>query len=543
MAIDRDALVRTFLAQSEENLRAMEEALVALEKRPEEIEVLHDIFRRAHRVKGDSMLLGFTGISEFTHLFEELLGLLRERKISANASVVSMLLRGVDALGEMVGEIGKGTSPSRAKASKKTSAETGTVSAPALSERQEEHEPSADLQQTKTIRVDTDKLDRILNLTGEIAINREQLGRMLEGMEKWPKESLLEAHRVSDRLYMDLQEIVMKSRMVPLGPVFRQMIRAVRDLSQAQGKMAELVIQGEEAEVDTAVIDHLRDPLTHMIRNAVDHGIQLPEARRAAGKDPCGRIVLRAYHEVGNVVIQMQDDGAGLNRRRIRERAKAAGLSAEPEKLADGDLLRLIFEPGFSTAEKVTSVSGRGVGMDIVKRNVELLRGTVAVSSEEGNGTTITIRLPLTMAIIAGFSVGVEEETYIIPLSNVEECLEMPRENGFRTDQNGIINLRGKTLPYVRLRSLFGLSGAAPERESVVVVQHPEGRAGIVVDALHGESQTVIKPLAKIFNTLPGVSGSAVLGTGRVALILDISGLLQETLKQATALSLTRSEP
>jgi len=265
----------------------------------------------------------------------------------------------------------------------------------------------------------------------------------------------------------------------------------------------------------------------HMLRNAVDHGIEPPEKRHAAGKDPCGRIQLRAYHETGNMVIQMSDDGAGLNRKAIADIARAKGLAAEPEKMPDADLYQLIFEPGFSTAAKVTDVSGRGVGMDIVRRNIEALRGTVALDSEEGKGTTFTIRLPLTLAIIEGFLVGVGEEIYVLPLDAVVECIEMPvSEASDRLE--GMINLRGQALPYIRLRHVLGAQGESRRREQIVVVRHNDVCAGLVVDALFGENHTVIKPLRQIFTGVGRLSGSTILGNGKVALILDVTKIVRE---------------
>jgi two-component system chemotaxis sensor kinase CheA len=265
-----------------------------------------------------------------------------------------------------------------------------------------------------------------------------------------------------------------------------------------------------------------------MIRNAVDHGIEPPHARKARGKDPCGRVTLRASHDAGSIVIQVADDGAGLDRKRIIERAMSLGIVAEPEKLPDAEIYGLIFEPGFSTAETVTDLSGRGVGMDVVRRNVDALRGSVAIDSRPGEGTTITIRLPLTLAIIEGFGVGVGDETYVIPLEAVLECVELPAQEQHQGNGHGVLYLRGRVLPYLRLRKLFALGDRAPSRENVVIVQHGDGQAGIAVDVLYGASQAVIKPLGELFEGLPGIAGSTILGNGRIALILDVPSLLRQ---------------
>jgi len=378
----------------------------------------------------------------------------------------------------------------------------------------------------------------MLNLAGEIAVAHGRLRQVLEAPSH-PIAEALEAHGQLERLSLNLQEQVMKARMVPVGPIFRQYMRTVRDIAHANGKSARLSIYGDDVEIDLSMVEQLKDPLTHMIRNSLDHGIEPPEARRQAGKDPCASITLKAFHQSANIVIQLIDDGAGLNRDRITARLRATGIVANPEQLPDHELFKFIFEPGFSTAEKVTDLSGRGVGMDVVRRNIETLRGTVGVESHFGEGTTITIRLPLTLAIIDGFSVGVGNETYVLPLHAVVECIELPVKERERDLRHGVINLRGEPLPYIRLRDWFGLSDSRPTRENAVVIETNGVKAGLVVDRLNGAQQTVIKPLGKRFQKLPGIIGSAILGNGRVALILDAAGLLREiTRAQAVPLAL-----
>jgi two-component system chemotaxis sensor kinase CheA len=386
---------------------------------------------------------------------------------------------------------------------------------------------------SRTLRVDVAKLDKLIDLSGEIAISRGRLADMLERRVSLTVDDILEAHREADRLYLDLQDLIMQARMVPLGPTFQQHHRTVRDLSAAGQKQVRLHLEGEDVEVDTAVVEHIRDPLMHMIRNALDHGLEAPAERQARGKDPCGQISLRAFHEGALVVIQVADDGKGLDRDRILRRAVERGLVAEGATPTDAEAFGLIFEPGFSTAEKVTEVSGRGVGMDVVRRNVDALRGSVSVESAPGQGTTVTLRFPLTLAIIQGFRVVVAGEVYILPLDVVAECVELPEgQEGGRT---GVLNLRGQPLPFLRLREHFGLGGAPPLRENAVVVEHAGARVGLAVDSLLGESQTVIKPLGKMFQGIRGISGSAILGDGRVALILDVGGLLREALRRSTS--------
>jgi two-component system chemotaxis sensor kinase CheA len=346
----------------------------------------------------------------------------------------------------------------------------------------------------------------------------------------------LEAHQDAAQLHVELQELVMQVRMVPVGPILKQYVRTARDLAAAQGKLARVVIEGEDVEVDTTIVEHLRDPLTHMIRNALFHGIETPEARRAAGKDPCGVISLSAWREAASIVIQLADDGAGFNRDRIVEEARRRGLANEPENLPDPELYRLVFEPGFSTAESVTEWSGRGMGMDVVRERIAALRGSIAIESLPGAGTSIRIRLPLTLAIIEGFGVGIGGETYVIPVDRVVECMELPPSGraGQRGAQ-GILELRGEALPYVRLRDLFAAGQIPAARESVVIVRHDFSRVGIVVDQLYGQSQAVIKPLGELFHGVRGLCGSTILGDGRVAFILDVPGLLETVLSRGAS--------
>jgi two-component system chemotaxis sensor kinase CheA len=391
----------------------------------------------------------------------------------------------------------------------------------------------------QSLRVDLGKLDRMLNLTVEFAIAQGRLRRTLE--EKYSAvgagREVLETHHGLEALFLELQELVMKIRMVPVGPTFHRLARSVRDAARKSGKLARMLVVGEDVEVDTTILEHIHDPLMHMIRNSVDHGLESPEVRRSLGKDPSGKIVLQAFHDAGNIVIQISDDGAGLDHERIVQHARNQGIIPEGSRLADSEIHNLIFQSGFSTAEKVSEVSGRGVGLDVVRRNVDALSGAIHVESRKGQGTTFTIRLPLTLAIIDGFAVKVGTETYVIPLSSVKECLELPRDS-HRSEEGGVINLRGEALPYVRLRDLFGSGGRGPGREKIIVVEYHGGRAGLAADELLGEQQAVIKPLGRLFRGIPGVSGSTILGNGRVALILDVPALCGEAIRRSSELVL-----
>jgi two-component system chemotaxis sensor kinase CheA len=544
--IDREALLQTFLAEADEIFGRMEQSLVALETHPGDDEILHALFRDAHTMKGSAGLVGFDAVRDLAHELEAVLERVRGRTLHVTDGLITLLLRSVDVLRRAVTEAAGGVTTASDEvvalrgqlAAVAGGADQGAASpapgapAEAAADVAAAHLPAGG----RTLRVDVAKLDRMLDLSGEIAISRGRLGELLERRQA-TIEDLIEAHREADRLYLDLQELVMKARMVPIGPSFHRHVRTIRDVATAQGKLARLVVEGDEVEVDTAVVEYVRDPLTHMVRNAVDHGIEAPEVRRARGKDPTGRVVLRAFHEAGSMVIQVEDDGAGLDRRRIAEKAASLGLAADASRMTDDDLARVVFEPGLTTVERVTEISGRGVGMDVVRRNVEALRGSVSIESEDGAGTTVTIRVPLTLAIIQGFKIGVSGEVYILPLDAVLECLDLPVEETASGTAFGIVNLRGHPLPYVRLREHLGTGGARPARENVVVVQHGSSVAGLAVDELHGESSTVIKPLGTMFKGIPGVAGSSILGDGKVALILDVPGLLRETLRQATRLA------
>ena len=538
MELEDDLLLQTFAAESEENLAAIEQSLIALERDPRAEEALRAIFRSAHTIKGNAATLGFRAVAEFAHLFEDVLDRLRKHQLLFGTALATQLLGAVDVLRQSIpraiaGHDGlSGPAPEVTAALQQHLLVEAEASAPPGRPAARDGEAAAAVPAqpgpelaTRSLRVDVEKLDRMLRLAGEIAVARGRQRALLEASGPRDGEAL-EVHRETDRLLLDLQEQIMQARMVPIGPVFRRHERAVRDIALAHGKLAQLSVEGDEVEVDTAVVEHMRDPLTHMIRNALDHGLEPPEQRAAAGKPRAGRVTLRARRDAGSIVIEVADDGAGLDLGRIRQAAAERGI--ETSRLREGELEALIFHPGLSTAPEVTELSGRGVGMEVVRRNVELLRGTIAVDSVRGAGTTVSIRLPLTLAIIDGFSVGAGEETYVVPLDAVVECLELPREAGAGSGGCGLIEVRGAALPFLRLRELFGLPAAAPGRENVVVVSQDGRLAGIAVDALFGRSQTVVKPLGQMFRGVPGVAGSTILGSGRVALILDVPTLLRQ---------------
>lgn len=547
-------LIEAFRAESEEIFERFEDLLLRLEQAPDDDELLHEIFRCAHTIKGNAACLAFDDLTAFAHVVEEVLEHLREHRAHADNATISRLLEAVDAMRDLAARAlaGDGALTSQQRALMEALGAADITSTFTAQKTQ---------RTLHSLRVGIDKLDRMLDLTGEIAIARGRL-RELAGSD----DRLLDAVREVDRLSFDLQELVMRARMVALAPALRPFQRVIRDVATARAKNVALLIEAGDVEIDSTVIEQLRDPITHMLRNAIDHGIELPAERITRGKDATGTIRISASHDRSGITIRIADDGNGLDEERIALRAQALGL--EPSQ-------NLIFEPGFSTADAVTNLSGRGVGMDIVRRNVEALRGTISVASQRGEGTTITIRLPLTLTVIEGFAVAAAGETYVLPIDSIAECLAMPPQAG--SDAFGVLNVRGEALPFLRLRNLFGLTpplphgeragvrgevtntpSAAPHpnplptsvgrgdsepaavRENVVVVQHVNGRAGLVVDELLGANDIVMKPmgglLAKNAAQLGGVAGSSILGNGRVALVLDAREIVRCAIETQTAI-------
>ncbi|MBA1288888.1 chemotaxis protein CheA [Pseudomonas japonica] len=385
------------------------------------------------------------------------------------------------------------------------------------------------------VRVRADKLEALINLAGEL-VTAGAGARLLAERAATGRgdEALLEATASVNALVEQVLEGALAMRMVPIGETFNRFHRVVRDVSQGLGKDIELVVSGGDTELDKALVEQLGDPLMHLLRNAMDHGIETPEARLAAGKPARGRLHLNAFHDAGNIVVELSDDGAGLNRARILAKARERGLIGNTEP-SDRELLALIFEPGFSTAAAVTNLSGRGVGMDVVKRNITGLRGSIELFSPPGEGTTVRIRLPLTLAMIDGLLVEAAGSSYVIPLGMVRECMELVPGERDALRARGHVDLRGEVLPLVFLRDHFELHGEAPRRENIVVIRAHGLKAGLVVDHLMGEYQTVIKPLGALFGGVRGISGSSVLGSGVVALILDVPALLKHLTERESA--------
>jgi two-component system chemotaxis sensor kinase CheA len=360
----------------------------------------------------------------------------------------------------------------------------------------------------KLIRIDAEKLDHLINLIGELVITGSNVKQISESEDKL---GLVKAVTDMSKLIEEIRDSTMGIRMVQIGETFKRFERVVRDISREKGKQVELDIIGGDTELDKTLIDKISDPLIHLIRNAVDHGIGDPEARKLSGKPPVGSITLNAYHETGTIVIEVSDDGNGLDKDKILDKAIEQGIVKPDQTPSDYEIFQYIFLPGFSTASEISNISGRGVGMDVVKKNIESLRGTVVLESEKGEGTTIRIHLPLTLAIIDGFMVKLADSFYVLPLDMVTECTEVDKNELDSKEGGNYINLRGDVLPFMKMREFFREQGEEPAKQKVIVVEHARNKIGLVVDDLIGEFQTVIKPLGKIFSSLEWLSGSIFL--------------------------------
>uniref|UniRef100_C6E0N3 Chemotaxis protein CheA n=1 Tax=Geobacter sp. (strain M21) TaxID=443144 RepID=C6E0N3_GEOSM len=375
-----------------------------------------------------------------------------------------------------------------------------------------------------SIRVPAERLDLLVNLVGEMVTVQARLSQTAAQRED--AELMAIAEEV-ERLTAELRDSALNIRMLPIGSTFSKFKRLVRDLSVELGKQIEMTTEGADTELDKTVIEKLNDPLVHLIRNSIDHGIELPEARVEAGKPAHGTVRLAAVHSGDSVVITIDDDGAGLDKEAIRTKAVERGIIAASAELSDKELFALIFAPGFSTAKKVSSVSGRGVGMDVVKRAIEMLRGSIDISSVQGKGTRIAVKIPLTLAIIESLRVQIGEDSFMLPLALVDECVELTREDVERAHGRNLAHVRAQLIPYIPLREQFQIQGTPPEIQQIVITQVNGTRVGFVVDQVIGEHQTVIKSLGRAYRDVAGISGATILGDGSVALILDVPQLLQ----------------
>jgi two-component system chemotaxis sensor kinase CheA len=392
------------------------------------------------------------------------------------------------------------------------------------------------LDQASTVRVPAEKLDRLVDLVGEMVTMQARLTQVAFGR----KDPLLTGiSEEVERLTAELHDSAMNIRMVPIGSTFSKFRRLVRDLSQDLGRDINLLMEGAETELDKTVMDQLNDPIVHIIRNSIDHGIEKPADREAAGKHLQGTIKIAALHSGSDVLIKIQDDGAGIDTKAVFRKAVDMGIVSAEQELTDQEIFGILFQPGFSTARKVSSVSGRGVGMDVVKKSVEGLRGTVECGSRKGLGTTITLRIPLTLAIIEGLLVKVADSFFVMPLASVEECVELSTAEAHEEHGRSLVDVRGELVPYIRLRKRFAIGGDRPQLEQVVIIRHDDKRIGFSVDEVVGEHQTVLKSLSRVYKNIRAISGATILGDGTVALILDLPKLIEDA-EQEEALTTGR---
>ena len=558
-------LVADFVLESREHLRAIEENVLALEQNPDARDAIHAIFRAFHTIKGIAGFLEFQDIRELSHETETLLEEARNGRLEPGPAVIDIILESADFLGREIQRIEAGGGPSadgtealRAKIRSVTTAgmmDPGlTALAAAVSpESPREHPAEADRAPdpdpepapaaraeagpatnarpsgtaTSWVKVDTAKLDFLVDMVGEMAI-AQSLVRHNSDLADLHSSLLLRSIAQLSRITQEVQKTAMSMRMLPIGGLFQKMSRLVRDLCRKSGKQAELAMSGEETDLDRNIVEQLADPLMHMVRNAVDHGVEMPQARIAQGKPPVARIELRAAHQGGHIVIEIADDGRGVDREAVLRKAREKGLVAENAILSDTEVFNLIFEPGFSTAQTVTEISGRGVGMDVVKRHIQKLRGRVEIASVAGHGTTFGLRLPLTLAIIDGLLVGVGPQRYIVPIFAVKEAIR-PTEGMVTTieGRREIALVRGRILPVVRLHRRFGVTpkSVRPEESLLIVTESQGAEYCLMVDELLGKQEVVIKSLGETFKAVAGVAGGAILGDGKVGLILEMNGI------------------
>ena len=549
-------LLSDFIVESREHLATIEAQILTLERDPSNQEALHAAFRGFHTVKGLAGFLELWEVQKLSHEVEAILDRARNAQLTVTPAATDVVLAAADYLRRWLVhlEAQLQNKPSEAPARdesllarvqalsagpSESSGATHELAAMAavVESGKPEEAPAPTAAATTThrheamaVKVDTAKLDYLADMAGEMVIAESLVRHDPElAMLKSPKLQRKLAQLT--RITVELQRTAMAMRLVPIGPQFRRMARLVRDLSRQFGKRVEMETQGDDIELDRTIVEELADPLMHMVRNALDHGIESPDDRQQKGKNPEARLLLRAMHQAGQVVIEITDDGRGLDREKITAKAIDRGLIASGEGMTDTEVFNLIFLPGFSTAEQVTNVSGRGVGMDVVRRHIEKLRGRIEIRSVKGAGSTFLLKLPLTLAIIDGLVVGVGEERYIVPLFAIRELFRPAQDTLWTVQQRAEMALvRGALLPVLRLYRRFQVKPRSEDpSQSVLVVAEVEGqRFCLLVDELIGKQEVVIKALGETFQGVTGIAGGAILGDGRVGLILDLDRLYKE---------------
>lgn len=545
---DIDDLIKDFMIESEELIDKLDQDLVELENRSDDLDLLNEIFRCAHTIKGSSSFLGLDKMATVTHHAEEILNKLRKGDMVVTREIMDILLEFVDIIKQLLDDIkNKKDEASIEDVVKKLKlANEGQLVA--LSSDVEKKETSLKKKvenkasQIKkvskaieqTIRVDVSRLDSLMNLVGELVLSRNRITQLAGELEKkfegeYLTEQLSETTSQIGLITTELQLAVMKTRMVPIGKVFNKFPRMIRDLCRDLNKEIDLIITGEDTELDKSVVEEIGDPLVHMLRNAVDHGIESPDERIKKKKPKKGTIWLNAYHEGNHIVIEIKDDGKGIDPEKIKKKALEKELISveEAKNLNKNEVFGLLFRPGFSTAEKVTGVSGRGVGMDVVKTNIEKLNGIIQVESEIDKGSTFKLKLPLTLAIIQALLVEVSGEVFAVPLVSVIETVRINENEIHNFEGREVLKLRDSVLSLIRLDEVFQLEGSFSTEMYVVVVALAEKRIGMIVDRLVGQEEIVIKSLGEYLGGNIGIAGATIMGDGKVRLIIDVSGVME----------------
>jgi|SRR5579871_1946047 len=542
-------LITEFISEAGEHVVSIENNLLLLEQDASNTAALQAVFRSFHTVKGLAGFLELPLLQQLAHEIESLLDLARNGTLAFDSRVVDVVLEGVDYLKRSVGRLQailqKGESSPEppigpianhiqavmARTSPEEPAPAAPANAAAESGAAAESAAASDAGGSDAIvRVHTSKLDYLVDMVGEMVIAQSLL-RHDPLLVKSGNSHLVRNLAQLNRITAEIQKTAMSMRMIPVGRLFRRMARLVRDVARKAGKLVELETTGEDTELDRTIIEELADPLMHMIRNSVDHGIESPEQRAAAGKPKIARIGLKAYHRGGHIVIEVSDDGRGIDREKVVARATERSMIAEGAVLSDAEVFQLIFQPGFSTAGKITDVSGRGVGMDVVRKHIEKLRGRIVTESKPGSGTTFTLKLPLTLAIIEGLVVGVGCERYVVPIFAVQEVLRPTPEMISSVQSRGEMALvRDSLLPIVRLYRRFRVAPKSEDaQEGILIVSENAGkRFCLLVDRLMGKQEVVIKSMGMMLKNIAGIAGSAILGDGQVGLILDMDGLCND---------------
>jgi two-component system chemotaxis sensor kinase CheA len=564
-------LLGEFHAETVDHLTQIEAALLALEHKPDGPDALNAIFRSFHTIKGNAGFLGLVPMQKLAHEVESLLDLARNNKLALTSTIITEVLRSRDAIQELTGQVSvaleSGQVPREVvpvrhliesvralasgqdapapaapapRAAPVVQAPVATAAVPEATGPATKAPETTSVKSAKaavpaapapgqTVRVNTEKLDSLMDVVGELVIVQSQL---IESSKAIGEQAPALQRNVSQlsRIAKELQTTAMSLRMIPVKPTFQKMERLARDLARDCGKKASFVTEGDDTELDRTMVEEIADPLVHMVRNALDHGMEPPEERLEKGKPESGTVRLRAYHQGSNIVVELSDDGRGIDPEKVLKKAQRQGLIPENAQLTREETLNLIFLPGFSTAEKVTSVSGRGVGMDVVKRNIDKLRGKIEITSEVGAGSVFKIKLPLTMAIIDGLVVRVGDDRFILPSTSVQMALRPAKENIVRIQGTGeLLDLRGRLLPLHRLYERFNIDSSAKEPwDGIVVILEASGKVcALMIDEMVSKQEVVIKSLGAFMSGLPGVSGGAILGDGNIALILDPGTLLQ----------------